>query len=525
MSQRGASRQGSAHPICARPTLDDPGARGLHELEIQSREHEVRKTLALINYVSDYVAQGRQARIDEEAAIMYAAQALGWSEYRTARLHDHAVMVREKLPSVWRYFCEARVTSLALGKIAQAVVKLASQEAIAELDTRAPEPASKYRPGELDRWLKRFLARAEPGQHALRCAHEARSRYVSVRPAEDSEGMSVLTAILPSVTAQAIAHKLQAMARSHMQPVPHNPAVTGLQRAGQSNEAASGGAVATGRSSGPRHPGTFVTDPSCQASGEHRSADVPPIYAEAGFTSSEEDWWGDWVETLSAALTRKPDRRAESMSAPESYAEGDERTLAQRQADLFCSWLLRGEQAEALPVEAHIGLLVPLETLTGGSDAPALTRDRSDAVPAEAIRHLIGDPANSIRWHQMMVSGSPTTPSDDPRHVPRKVSAGEGVNVLSHSYSGYQVPKVLRQALWFRDGHCQAIGCTAPAERGDIDHITAWPHGPTAAENLQVLCRRHHRIKTAGHHFTSQTKSSVNYCDAAVDARGAVIVR
>ncbi|MCT1606914.1 HNH endonuclease, partial [Nesterenkonia massiliensis] len=54
------------------------------------------------------------------------------------------------------------------------------------------------------------------------------------------------------------------------------------------------------------------------------------------------------------------------------------------------------------------------------------------------------------------------------------------------------------QAIWFRDGTCQVAGCTVPAENCDIDHIQPHPDGPTRGDNLQALCRRHHRIKTAG---------------------------
>jgi hypothetical protein len=29
----------------------------------------------------------------------------------------------------------------------------------------------------------------------------------------------------------------------------------------------------------------------------------------------------------------------------------------------------------------------------------------------------------------------------------------------------------------------------------DLDHVRPWPHGPTALDNLMLLCRRHHRVK------------------------------
>jgi hypothetical protein len=53
-----------------------------------------------------------------------------------------------------------------------------------------------------------------------------------------------------------------------------------------------------------------------------------------------------------------------------------------------------------------------------------------------------------------------------------------------------------------RDGTCRAPGCTQPAIRCDIDHVQAYAEGgPTTIENLQLLCRRHHRFKHK-HGFT-----------------------
>jgi uncharacterized protein (DUF2336 family) len=47
-----------------------------------------------------------------------------------------------------------------------------------------------------------------------------------------------------------------------------------------------------------------------------------------------------------------------------------------------------------------------------------------------------------------------------------------------------------------RDRTCVFPGCNRAARRCDIDHRTRWSHGGTTKpENLQALCRRHHRAK------------------------------
>lgn len=474
------------------PAMGDAVSQPLRALEIESRELEARKVRTLVSYVEDfkstrqwdrraagidgrdvvtavdnqgemwrYWTEERQAHTDEDAGIMYAAQALGWSEYRTARLYDNAVTSRDDLPKLWDWFCQARVSVLAMGKVAQAARKLTQQKSLAKLDAQAPAAAAQLRPTELDQWLKRFLAELEPEQHAMRFAEAARQRYVSVRPAEDHDGMSILTSLLPTVTAQAIAGKLRAMARSHMQPVAHNPVI--------------------------------VEPPGPRSDAWEPSPDVPEEAVAAGFTVSEEDWLRDQVEEAFAGMHNELPATAPELppqAPPKAYVDGDQRSLAQREADLLCSWLLSAEHTEELAIDAQIGLLVPIETLAEGSPAPGTTCDRSDAVPAEVLRQLIGDPANRIRWHSMSIAAALSGRTMDE------------FDVLAHTYSGYQAPAILRQALRFRDGVCQAPGCAVAADRGDIDHVVPWPEGATRADNLEVLCRRHHRIKTAGHRFT-----------------------
>ena len=136
-----------------------------------------------------------------------------------------------------------------------------------------------------------------------------------------------------------------------------------------------------------------------------------------------------------------------------------------------------------------VGLLVPLETFSGDTEPPALSRNRSFSVPAPVVRGLLGHPGTRTTWYELGVRNTEALASDmqDP-------------DVLSVRYRGRFVPKILREAIRFRDGTCQAPGCQVPAENCDIDHQRPWsdPGGHTEANNLWALCRRHHRLKTAG---------------------------
>lgn len=60
------------------------------------------------------------------------------------------------------------------------------------------------------------------------------------------------------------------------------------------------------------------------------------------------------------------------------------------------------------------------------------------------------------------------------------------------------VPSALRRYLRGRDGGCRFPGCTRH-RHVDAHHITHWADGgPTNADNLVLLCRRHHRLVHEG---------------------------
>ena len=61
--------------------------------------------------------------------------------------------------------------------------------------------------------------------------------------------------------------------------------------------------------------------------------------------------------------------------------------------------------------------------------------------------------------------------------------------------AAYVTPSRLKRYLQARDRTCVFPGCHRRIT--DIDHRIPWPLGPTAADNLQLLCRHHHRAKQA----------------------------
>ena len=84
--------------------------------------------------------------------------------------------------------------------------------------------------------------------------------------------------------------------------------------------------------------------------------------------------------------------------------------------------------------------------------------------------------------------------------VPEALASGRTTRSRTRSRAeeatdAYRIPRPMARLVRLRDGSCRFPGCSTPARQCDLDHVRAWPHGPTAPQNLMALCRRHHRIK------------------------------
>lgn len=68
--------------------------------------------------------------------------------------------------------------------------------------------------------------------------------------------------------------------------------------------------------------------------------------------------------------------------------------------------------------------------------------------------------------------------------------------VLDVGRTRYRPPVALGDLVRARDAACTHPGCTTPAPRCDLDHITPWAAGGTTSlDNLTTLCEAHHRLK------------------------------
>ena len=199
----------------------------------------------------------------------------------------------------------------------------------------------------------------------------------------------------------------------------------------------------------------------------------------------------DGMATL--ALYTPAQNGAAMMAALDTHAKkrtpDDTRTLDQRRADTLTHLVLGsvgvqpgGTTQATTPVPALVHIVVALDTLLGADEEPAELRGIGPITARQARQIAYGRDAT---WRRLL-----TAPNGTPVHAEART---------------YRPTASVERLVRLRDRHCTFPGCAMPATRCDLDHITAFNHtspetgGATVPENLHALCRRHHRLKTAGH--------------------------
>ena len=140
----------------------------------------------------------------------------------------------------------------------------------------------------------------------------------------------------------------------------------------------------------------------------------------------------------------------------------------------------------------QVRLTVPLATWLGLAEDPAVL-DGYGPLPAALARQIAAEAARdhptTTTWRCVVV------------HDRHATVLGVGDILPTPRYS-----PTARQRTFVRTANtfCVFPGCRAQSWRCDIDHRRPYDHdnptagGPTCTCNLQPLCRRHHRLKTAG---------------------------
>jgi hypothetical protein len=162
-----------------------------------------------------------------------------------------------------------------------------------------------------------------------------------------------------------------------------------------------------------------------------------------------------------------------SLAEPQALDPEDRRTPAQRRADALVEICRRHLDTADRPRvggdRPHLTATVDLAALQGSGE-PLVDLDTGPTA-LETVRRLACD-------------ATLTAILTDPGGRPLR--AGRRTRVVSPS---------LCRFLHQRDRGCTHPGCQVPARWFDAHHVTHWAHGgSTETANLQLLCRRHHRL-------------------------------
>ncbi|MRK00780.1 DUF222 domain-containing protein [Aeromicrobium sp. S22] len=159
----------------------------------------------------DYVDRARGPR-RADAAVHELSLALTQPVPTIERRIAQARRLRSTMPTVWQAWQDGRLSTSAVGEIDRAARRLTHPTSRVDLDGQAVDAASGRTPGQLSRWLDRWVERTEA--HAARARHEtARAdRAVRLRPLGDA--MTRLTVDIPATEAAAIAQRLTAAAHA-----------------------------------------------------------------------------------------------------------------------------------------------------------------------------------------------------------------------------------------------------------------------------------------------------------------------
>lgn len=188
----------------------------------------------------------------------------------------------------------------------------------------------------------------------------------------------------------------------------------------------------------------------------------------------------DGVSELWALLPSVQARQIQLALSAAASALGadDERTMDQRRADIAVDLLL-GRQT---PSAVELRVVVSAASLEGRSTEPAEVSGLGPVTSGELAGLGIGLPITHLTqqgtWRRVVTDSTSGTLT--------------GLTEKRHRPSA-----ALERHVRARDVTCRFPGCRRSADAGgtDLDHTVPFPVGETSANNLAVLCRRHHRLK------------------------------
>ena len=359
---------------------------------------------------------------------------------------DTATLLVHHLPETTRALADGSISTAHAHAIARESAPLiyggVDKSVIAKIEAKALASAEFATPNQIAVAMRKAVAQARPEELEERFASAREERKVVCYPERD--GMATISALLTAPDARVVMRSLELRLREINDK---------KRRESTHNSAHSSGSF---YSADQRRADAFVQFFT-------QSEELGKIHPSPNTTSSPNS-----SRKTTASISSN---RTTSIELPE-FSEHLSSISNHEQSDFVPLTL---EKAQRKNSAMTINVLVDLPTLLGLANNPAELSGYGP-IPATLAREL----ASSHQWRRFITD--PIT--------------GE---LLDLGREKYQPPAALAEFIAARDKTCRFPGCRRAAELSDIDHAIPWDEGgQTNPENLGVLCRRHHRLKTHG---------------------------
>ena len=353
----------------------------------------------------------------------------------------------QDMPTVWQAYRDGDLDAEQVRVIDRVARRASEPLTLTAIDEQSVEAAQSRCPRQLAAWLLRLVVRLEPLAFEKRHRRALAERRVTV--VQGADGMGYVTGEVSASDAAAIGGTLAAAARGLGADDPRNE----QQRRSDLFADLLLGRVRFADADDDETVQAAITAESDDADQQPRWLEVENIDPATG------EFLGTQLQPI--------DADGEAIGQPIDAATS------------VATWL--SPRVVKRPGQLRIGVVVPLSSLLGLSDAPGELADRSGLIPGSVLREHIVESLGPDSRDEVLFTRLLT--DDDGR-------------LMDTTELGRYASARLAQAIKVRAGTCRFPTCKVPADRCDLDHHDAWPEGRTSADNLDPLCRRHHRGKT-----------------------------
>ncbi|NLS11072.1 DUF222 domain-containing protein, partial [Nesterenkonia sp. MY13] len=460
-------------------------ARDHHKRELREQAEKVSQLLVYKSLRMDEMKGDHSfsTHAFEKSVYRECAEALGVPLPEVRRLIGAVEAVAEKLPATHALYLEGEADLASVHKVNRAIEGISHRHELLEtLDGELITKARDLNSAELDNWLKQRVPELDVKAYEERYERSKHKHYVAFEPQGD--GSTKFHGLISTVAAARIEQMLYSMARNKPR-----KSTNQVDDAGSTEERTHTQRMADIFTNALTRglQGEFVTSPAEAASpeGADSQGHQPLPWADTTGLTSTGETPNDPTPTAAADSPTSPP----SNSIPEPTGAG----------------------------AAKIGILVPVKTLTGESDDPVISWDRTWMLPASEARAIAADSSAKHDWYAVGVAKGVSTGADaeegtstgvgevltvtKARTTPASTRTEdidqwvsktdpEAQNLLTMTYESRTARDHQRNAVLIRDGQCQTSGCTQPGWLAEIDHKQSFETGgATTGENLQTLCK------------------------------------